>query len=189
MMMKRKESFLTRDQIFTIPNLISLIRLLLVFPCSYYLLHEQYLLLSIVIAIAIASDFFDGILARKLKQISEFGKMLDPVADKVLVGTTAILLVVKQLMPFWLAAIIVGRDVAILIGGLLYAKRFKFVIPSNIVGKLTANVLAITLISYIFQIEALQKIFSYLAVVFIALSSVSYLIRLYLHFKGKKEVK
>jgi len=144
--------------------------------------------MGLIIVIGVASDFLDGILARRLNQISEMGKMLDPLADKLVIGLTTVILYLKHQMPLWLVILIIGRDVAILIGGLFYAKRFKFITPSNLIGKITANVLAVTLISYIFQINVLKEIFSALTVIFVFLSSVSYLIRLIYHLQGKKEV-
>ncbi len=175
-----------RKRIFTIPNFISFFRLLLTIPVGIFLWREDYLALALVIALGIASDFLDGILARRLRQISDLGKMLDPLADKLAIGLTAIILYLKNQMPLWLVILIVGRDIAILIGGLFYAKKFNQVVPSNVIGKITANVLAITLVSYIFQIKHLMQFFSILAVIFVVISSISYLIRLINHLQGKK---
>jgi len=179
---------LDRKQIFTIPNFISFFRLLLLIPVGIFLWNENYLAMGIVIVIGVASDFLDGILARHLNQVSELGKILDPLADKFAIGLTTIILYLKNQMPLWLVIIIIGRDVAILLGGLFYAKKFKFITPSNIIGKITANVLAVTLISYIFQIQLLITVFSGLTVVFVILSSASYLLRLMKHLQGKAEI-
>ena len=175
-----------RKQIFTIPNIISFFRLLLSIPVGFFLWKENYLALALVIVLGISSDFLDGILARRLKQISEPGKILDPLADKLGIGVATIILYLKSQMPLWLVILIVGRDVAIMIGGLFYARKFKLVIPSNIIGKITTNVLAVTLVSYIFQVDILMQIFSILTVIFVVISSISYLMRLVHHLQGKK---
>lgn len=179
---------MNRKKIFTIPNFISFFRLLLLVPVGIFMWNENYLAMGIVILIGVGSDFLDGILARRLHQVSEVGKMLDPLADKLLIGLTTIILYLKQQMPLWLVVLIIGRDVAILISGFFYARKFKFIMPSNLIGKITANVLAITLICYIFQIKVFKEIFSGFAVLFVFLSSVSYLIRLIYHLQGKKEI-
>ncbi len=131
----------------------------------------------ILVLTAIVTDFLDGIIARRFNQISELGKILDPLADKLAIGTVLIALYLKQQVPLWLVIIVVGRDLTIMLAALFLAKKYKLVTPSNLIGKITVNVLAVMIISYIFNIDILQKIFTPLVIFFVILSSYSYLKR------------
>jgi cardiolipin synthase len=159
----------------TIPNLLSIFRILLIFPIAYYVWNDKLKIVIIFVVLSVISDYLDGIIARRFNQISEWGKILDPLADKLAAGILLIVLYLKHEVPLWLVIIVVGRDVLILLVGLFFAEKYKFVIPSNFLGKVTANVLAIMIISYIFNITILEKIFTPLAIVMIFLSGLGYL--------------
>lgn len=171
--MNQEKSF----RFLTIPNLISIFRILLIVPLALYVWHSNLKMIIILVLIAIISDFFDGIIARRFNQISEWGKILDPLADKLAIGTVLIVLYLRQQVPLWIVIIIVGRDVVIVFTGFIIAKKYRFVTPSNFIGKVTANVLAVMVVSYMFDIEVLKKIMAPLAILLIFLSSYSYLKR------------
>lgn len=128
----------------------------------------------VLVFIAFISDYLDGIIARRFNQISEWGKILDPLGDKLAIGIMLIVLYLKQQVPLWLVIIVIGRDVAILITGLFMVEKYRLITPSNFIGKVAANVLALMVISYIFDITILEKILTPVALVFIFLSSYSY---------------
>jgi cardiolipin synthase len=97
-----------------------MIRILLVLPISLAL-KDQRLALSIgLFAIAAASDVADGFLARRFGWKSELGAMLDPIADKLLLAAVFITLSVLKLVPLWLMAAAVARDVIIVLGAAAY---------------------------------------------------------------------
>jgi CDP-diacylglycerol--glycerol-3-phosphate 3-phosphatidyltransferase len=99
-----------------IPNLLSISRILAV-PVFIVLMLEptplRALLAGIVFSIASATDWLDGYLARKWGQVTKIGKLLDPVADKILVASALIMLVDIARIPSWIAIIIIGREIAI----------------------------------------------------------------------------
>jgi CDP-diacylglycerol--glycerol-3-phosphate 3-phosphatidyltransferase len=102
----------------TIPNFLTILRLLLVpiVVILYYLPTSwSHLSAALVFAIAAATDWLDGYLARNLKQITKFGAFLDPVADKLMVAVTLVLIVGELRLPFLAipAAIIVGREIVV----------------------------------------------------------------------------
>lgn len=165
--------------IFTIPNLISLLRIALILPLSICIWRNNLRAAIILIVIALASDFLDGIVARRLNQMSELGKILDPLADKIATVTILIVLYLKHQIPLWLVIIIIGRDMAIVVAGLFMAKKYRLVTPSNFLGKVTVNVIALMVISFIFNIEILQRIFVPLSILFVFWSSYSYLKRFF----------
>jgi cardiolipin synthase len=99
------------DRVLTIPNLLSLLRLLGV-PLFLWLLlgpHADVAALA-VLAASGASDYLDGKIARWLNQTSRLGVLLDPAADRLYIVATLVAFVARDLIPWWLAALIVGRD-------------------------------------------------------------------------------
>ena len=101
----------------TIPNAITVLRLLLVPPFVIYLLRGQYGGALAIFAVAGISDLVDGYVARRFGQQSKIGAFLDPLADKLLAGTAFVLLATERIIPDWLAVIVISREVVIL-GGL-----------------------------------------------------------------------
>jgi cardiolipin synthase len=102
------------DQIWTIPNALSVLRLLGV-PLFLWLLlgpHQDGWALA-VLAVSGFTDWADGVLARKLNQMSRFGALLDPLADRLYILATLLGLVLRHIIPWWLAVVIVGRDVVV----------------------------------------------------------------------------
>lgn len=130
----------------TLSNLLSFIRLLLAIPMAGLILGEQYAAAVILGIIAIITDLMDGYLARKLNQVSEFGKIIDPVADKVLVGTIAVCLILIGRLPMWFVIAVLVRDVLILLGGIYASSKIKFVIPSNYAGKITVLLICLAMV-------------------------------------------
>ncbi len=103
-----------------IPNLISIIRILLVFPIVYLLYRQQFGLALALFVIAGISDGIDGYLAKRNGWTSELGAFLDPLADKTLLISSYLVLGWVGLLPVWLVAAVIVRDVIIVIGSLSY---------------------------------------------------------------------
>ena len=107
-----------------LPNLITLGRLGLVPVMAYYAASEQYAVALPIFLVAALSDFADGYIAREWKLVSRIGAALDPIADKLNMLVATLLLAWQSLLPIWLAAAIIGRDVVIVAGVLAY-RRFR----------------------------------------------------------------
>jgi cardiolipin synthase len=103
-----------------IPNALSVFRMLLVVPVALLLRQEKFQLTLAVFAFAAATDGLDGFLAKRCGWASELGKILDPLADKILLVGVFITLAMMDLVPIWLAATAVARDVVITAGALTY---------------------------------------------------------------------
>lgn len=110
---------MVRDM-FTLPNLITILRVLLIPVVAFLLLDHDYRLAFAVFLAAAVGDWLDGFLARRLDQISQLGAVLDPVADKMTMMITAMLLAAQGMLPIWLAVVIVMRDAIIVIGAVAY---------------------------------------------------------------------
>jgi len=164
----------------TIPNLLSVSRMLLV-PYILYLFYQRRpecdRLGFILAIIAILTDIFDGYLARRLGQVSEWGKLLDPLSDKVCIVGAAIVAVGLKGYPLWAMVLVIFRDVAILLGGLYVVRRKGVVMVSDLWGKITALVLALSILVYLINLEPLELPLLYLSALMILASSGHYLLR------------
>jgi cardiolipin synthase (CMP-forming) len=129
----------------TISNFISLSRMILAIPMAALLMSGQNISALILGLLACGTDMLDGYLARKLNQVSEYGKIIDPLADKVFIGTVAICMLLSGMVPLWFVIAIVLRDVLILMGGIYAKGKVELVIPSNYVGKITVIILALVM--------------------------------------------
>lgn len=134
----------TNNQFLTVSNLISLLRLVLTIPIVWALLTQQTALAFGLCVIAAFSDWLDGAVARATQTVSEWGKVLDPIADKVLVGSVVIVLLVSHLLPIWFVCAVLGRDAVIVVGGFFARKFTPIVLPSLWSGKLAVSAIAFT---------------------------------------------
>ena len=144
----------------TVANALSLTRLVLVLPIAVLLWQDGPLgwLLGLTI-IAIMTDWFDGRVARWTRTVSEWGKVIDPVADKFAAILTVTVLTFRPEvanapeLPLWFFGVIVGRDLLILAGGAWIAKRSGQVLMSAWAGKAASLWLALTVLSVILKAD------------------------------------
>jgi cardiolipin synthase (CMP-forming) len=103
-----------------IPNIISVLRIVLVAPIAYFLWHQNYLIALLLFLIGGLSDGLDGFLARRYKWETELGVILDPMGDKLMMLSAYLLLGWHHLLPWWLVSLVILRDLIIVVGTLLY---------------------------------------------------------------------
>jgi len=107
-----------------LPNLICLLRIVLVWPVAAALGDREYLIALALFIVAGLSDGIDGYLAKRFNWTSELGKLLDPLADKVLLVTVFVESAWLGLVPWWLTSAVVARDVFIALGALVFRLWF-----------------------------------------------------------------
>jgi CDP-diacylglycerol--glycerol-3-phosphate 3-phosphatidyltransferase len=138
-----------KGKLFTIPNLLSMLRLLLAIPFALVLTSgipdAKWWAVGIAV-LGILTDRLDGDLARYFHSESEWGKILDPLADKVAVATTGLVLLWLGIIPLWFVVVLIVRDLLILAGGLYLKGRTGEVLPSNMAGKIAVGVISMTLL-------------------------------------------
>jgi CDP-diacylglycerol--glycerol-3-phosphate 3-phosphatidyltransferase len=134
-----------KKDLFTLSNVVSLSRMLVPIPLAFMGPPDGSpdLAFTLLVVWAISSDFLDGWLARWMNQVSELGKILDPIADKVCAALLFIYAVWIGRIPSWFLASLLGRDVLILLGSWFILSRHRKVAMSVMSGKVTVNVLAI----------------------------------------------
>lgn len=110
-------------RVLTVPNLISFARLAIL-PVLYLDLTSGRLLRAFVLLVVFsATDWFDGYFARRLDQVTELGKLLDPISDRVLFVVVGVAYVVSGLLPLWVVLALVARDVLVAGAGLVLLSR------------------------------------------------------------------
>jgi len=105
------------NSILTVPNILTIARIIIAPVLFILLLYAPGRLMSfcaaLVFIIASVTDFLDGYLARRMNQVTSLGKFLDPLADKVLVGVSLIMMIPLDRVPQWIVALIVGREILV----------------------------------------------------------------------------
>ncbi len=139
--------------IFLLPNLLSVLRIVLVPFFLYFLATEKDIpyISVFILTLMILSDYFDGFFSRKLNQVTSLGKLLDPIADKVALAGGFLGLVLFKEFPLWFLLTLVIRDIGIVLGGAWLYRYKKEVVMANMWGKVTTTSLAILAFFYLFQ--------------------------------------
>ncbi len=173
-MIKAKDFFLPG-------NLISLSRIVLTFIFAKFFNEEKWVATIIVVLIVLITDFLDGAISRKLNQITDLGKILDPLADKIGLAIGMFMILIKVKVFLWPVIFLIFRDVVILTFGLIIMKKKNTIPSSNMIGKLTTTFLALSAFVFLFYILFKKQglynaglIIYYIAIGFIFLSSFFY---------------
>jgi cardiolipin synthase len=126
----------SKDRVITVPNLLSLIRLLGV-PYFFWLIvgpHADVVAL-IVLFVSGATDWLDGYLARRLRQFSRLGELLDPLADRLYILAALFALYLRNLLPVWVVVALLGRDIMMSVLLAQLKRRGITGLPVHFVGK------------------------------------------------------
>lgn len=109
----------------------------------------------VVFIIAILTDLVDGYIARHFNQITNLGKLLDPLADKLLVLSALVAFYALDILPLWVVAIAIVKELIMVIGSLFFLKKKDVVVFSNLFGKIAATVFYLAIIlTFLYQYVA-----------------------------------
>jgi cardiolipin synthase (CMP-forming) len=123
------------DRVITIPNALSLLRLFLV-PVFFWLILGRYDGWAFaVLALSGASDYLDGMLARRWGQVSRAGQLLDPAADRLYIASTLLGLALRDVIPWWLVIALVSRDALVGLTIPVLARHGYGPLPVHMLGK------------------------------------------------------
>ncbi len=178
-------------ELYTKSNLLSLLRLLLAIPFWFLLedLHSSKYIIFSLCLFAAATDILDGYLARKFNEVTEAGKIIDPLADKIVVGVIVIKLYMLNVIPDYYFYLVLGRDLLIFIGGIIVSKKIGKVLPSNMLGKIAVISISIVILLFILDVNRSNVFFiSFyaLSIILIFASFIGYLIRAVEFFNHRK---
>lgn len=178
-----------KGKVFTFSNFLSLLRLPLGILIYYLIFNRMVEMAILFVAIGIISDFADGYFARKWNQVSEMGKVLDPLGDKFLIALGCIALYQSYGLPLWVVVVIIGRDILILAGSILLVTRLPFVTPSNMAGKITVTLISLLCLVYLLEIDLLKLPFQILTIIAIIISGLSYAKNFYRQYFKRKTIE
>jgi cardiolipin synthase len=147
----------------TASNLLSMTRMFIA-PWMYLLIraNDQKDLVYLIAGMAYISDILDGYLARSRNEVTEWGKIIDPLADKIFIAAICLGMIWSGQLSIWYIAIVLGRDVLIVFAGIFFANKSQYVLPSTYVGK--ATVLSIGLV-LVFAFAEISEMYLHIAYV------------------------
>ncbi len=129
-----------------VPNILTIVRFILIPFIVYFAMKEQYIITTIILIISGITDILDGIIARKFNFITDFGKLMDPLADKATQVATLVVLVLQNIIPFWILAVVIIKEFIMVAGAsFLYGK--ETVVFSKWYGKLSTVLFYIAIFS------------------------------------------
>jgi CDP-diacylglycerol--glycerol-3-phosphate 3-phosphatidyltransferase len=155
---KRSKAKLSSTKNLTLSNALSLLRVALFIPFAYFYERDEKVIAFAVVILAISTDWFDGRVARWTNTVSELGKILDPLADKLSAALMGLYLLYRGELPLWFVLLVVVRDLILFLGG-IYAKQKKHVVTTALpLGKWAVGFLAGAIggIVYPYQSESLK---------------------------------
>jgi cardiolipin synthase len=122
-------------RIWTIPNVLSMLRLALVPVFLVLIVVGAYVAALVVLVVASLTDLLDGYLARRLRQVTRLGQLLDPAADRLYIFAALVGLAANGLVPWWIVVLIVARDVFLLALAVVLANHGFGPLPVHLLGK------------------------------------------------------
>jgi len=163
----------------TVPNVLSMLRLLLVPPLAYLILIDGPKTWIFGLAgAAIFTDWIDGKVARWSKSVSEWGKVLDPLSDKFAAAMVTLALVLRGSLPLWFLLLVVLRDLVIVTGGIVLARKTGRVMMSIWTGKIAVGALALTVLAALLEADAIvMQVLIALTSVLMVYALILYIIR------------
>ncbi|MEA2076569.1 MAG: CDP-alcohol phosphatidyltransferase family protein [Candidatus Marinimicrobia bacterium] len=191
---KIKDKFVTREsdttRYFTAANMISMARIVLTIPAIWLFATDRWVWGLIILGVCVISDWVDGFVARITHEVSDFGKFIDPLADKVVAAAMILLMIIRMDFPIWFLTLLIVRDTSIYIMKRILYKRQGIVTGANITGKLFISVLTIAGVLWLLEFYLSLNLYAiyvlYLATLLMFISWVIYGIQSAKMFKSRR---
>ena len=149
-----------KDKVVTVSNLLSFLRIVASPFLGFFIYREaltgehRYLCYEVItVALIVLSDFLDGFLARLMNQVTKLGQFLDPVADKFSAIIALVFLVLFKGFPLWAFAVVLIREILVVIAGTILFFRRNIEVKPNIIGKICMVSMALSGCLYIFSVD------------------------------------
>jgi len=156
-----------------IPNLLTMVRFLLIPLFVYFFFSQHQYSLEIAVTVFILSgitDTLDGYFARRLNQITRLGIVLDPLADKIMLITVLASVTISNNIPVWIIAVVALKELLMIVGAIFLYNERDIVIPANIFGKISTILSYIAILAVLFELPYNRIIlYSYIAMTIFAL--------------------
>lgn len=156
-----------------IPNILTGMRLLMIPFFGYFIWIEEYVIGAILFLMAGFTDFLDGYIARKFKLVTNFGKVADPIADKLMQVTALALLAYRGRIPVLILLILATKEILMIIGGVVLYKKGEIVVPANWYGKIGTVLIYLAIVLSMFRVPY-SDIVVYVALLFAIFAFIMY---------------
>lgn len=134
-----------------IPNILTVIRFLLIPVFAHYLYIENFAVAVFIFVLAGITDIMDGFIARKFHLITNWGKLADPLADKLIQITALILLSIQHRIPIMILVIVAAKEIFMVIGSILVYRKNNKVVSANWYGKMATVILFLAIVLTLFK--------------------------------------
>ncbi len=141
-----------REKNWNIPNALTILRLVLLPVYVWRYLAGDMIGALVVYLVVQVSDLLDGYIARHWNQVTDFGKLMDPLADKLMLLTVLICFGVRGKLEWWVIALVLGKEALMIVGG-VYALRKKIVVAALKIGKVATGLFALAVVGILINNE------------------------------------
>jgi cardiolipin synthase len=133
------------SQIFTVANAVSVVRLMAIPVFLWLVIEDRLLIAFVLLVVAVLTDFVDGMIARRMNEITKLGQFLDPFADRLFIAATVIALAIQDVVPWWFVIAVMLRDALLGIGGVVMARYGAATLPVKWWGKVATFAMLVVL--------------------------------------------
>lgn len=174
---------------FNIANLLSVSRIFLVIPSLMFFDSGEKIYGLLCLIVIIITDYADGIVARKLGLVSDFGKALDPISDKIVIIILFIYLTIYSDFPAWFFIALISRDMILSFLSLRIKRKSGSLPQTNVPGKIAVNFIALMIIAWFMEWEDIKMFAFWSSIIFLLYSTIVYIRNYYivLYKKGPVE--
>ncbi len=123
------------SKVFTLANVVSVLRLMAIPVFLWWVIEDRLLPAFILLVVAVLTDFVDGMIARRMNEITKLGQFLDPFADRLFIAATVIALAIQDVVPWWFVIAVILRDALLGVGGLVMVRFGAGTLPVKWWGK------------------------------------------------------
>lgn len=164
-------------RIITLANGLSVMRAFLTIPIVYCISKDLIVWTVVLIIFAVVSDFLDGIFARRAHEITNVGKILDPMADKIIIFGVLLFLILdnSRNFPSWFFIMYIIRDLSISISGLIIMNQYDITLKSLNIGKWSIGISTLAIFLYIIELTPYNYYILIVATVLLIISWIFYL--------------
>jgi cardiolipin synthase (CMP-forming) len=156
-----------------IPNLLTMVRFLLIPVFVYFFFSQNPYSLEIAVSVFILSgvtDTLDGYVARRLNQITRLGTVLDPLADKIMLITVLASVTISNNIPIWIIVVVAVKELLLIVGAFTLYNERDIVIPANVFGKITTILSYMAILAVLFELPYSRAIlYTYITMTILAL--------------------
>ena len=133
------------SKVFTLANVVSVLRLMAIPVFLWWVIEDRLLPAFILLVVAVLTDFVDGMIARRMNEITKLGQFLDPFADRLFIAATVIALAIQDVVPWWFVIAVMLRDALLGIGGVVMARYGAATLPVKWWGKVATFAMLVVL--------------------------------------------